>query len=184
MNMDMLRIKEFAVSPENDQPTPDISGYNAGEEFTRDNGTAIGGNNTEGDNNSGGQKKTVMLRTKKGKKVVVIGGGYIGMEVATATIGWNLDTTLTASHIEPSSITLYQFGNTLISSLCYELAYAESKGRMKRGNRVWKIAFGSVFKCNSTVWRALMTVNPAKEKNQWMAAIDKFTVEVPRVAAI
>ncbi|ONK64138.1 uncharacterized protein A4U43_C07F22470 [Asparagus officinalis] len=30
---------------------------------------------------------------KKAKKVVVIGGGYIGMEVATATIGWNLDTT-------------------------------------------------------------------------------------------
>ncbi|XP_020251188.1 thioredoxin H-type-like, partial [Asparagus officinalis] len=46
----------------------------------------------------------------------------------------------------------------------------------------WQIAFGPVFKCNSTVWRALMMVNPAKEKNQWMVEIDKFTVEVPRVA--
>ncbi|ONK60473.1 uncharacterized protein A4U43_C08F18860 [Asparagus officinalis] len=48
----------------------------------------------------------------------------------------------------------------------------------------FKIAFGPVFKCNSTVWRALMMVNLAKEKNQWMVEIDKFTVEVPRVAAI
>ncbi|ONK74587.1 uncharacterized protein A4U43_C03F8020 [Asparagus officinalis] len=48
----------------------------------------------------------------------------------------------------------------------------------------WQIAFGPVFKCNSTVWRALMMVNPAKEKNQWMVEIDKFTVEVPRVAVI
>ncbi|XP_020527192.1 monodehydroascorbate reductase 5, mitochondrial-like [Amborella trichopoda] len=30
---------------------------------------------------------------KKAKKVIVIGGGYIGMEVAAATVGWNLDTT-------------------------------------------------------------------------------------------
>ncbi|CAB4279979.1 unnamed protein product [Prunus armeniaca] len=30
---------------------------------------------------------------EKAKKVVVVGGGYIGMEVAAAAIGWNLDTT-------------------------------------------------------------------------------------------
>ncbi|KAI4310346.1 hypothetical protein MLD38_035330 [Melastoma candidum] len=28
------------------------------------------------------------------KKVVVVGGGYIGMEVAAAAVGWNLDTTI------------------------------------------------------------------------------------------
>ncbi|XP_057810551.1 monodehydroascorbate reductase 5, chlorplastic-like isoform X1 [Salvia miltiorrhiza] len=31
--------------------------------------------------------------TEKAKKVVVIGGGYIGMEVAAAAVGWKLDTT-------------------------------------------------------------------------------------------
>jgi monodehydroascorbate reductase (NADH) len=30
----------------------------------------------------------------KAKKIVVIGGGYIGMEVAAAACGWNLDTTV------------------------------------------------------------------------------------------
>ncbi|KAK4801447.1 hypothetical protein SAY86_021934 [Trapa natans] len=31
---------------------------------------------------------------EKAKKVVVVGGGYIGMEVAAAAVGWNLDTTI------------------------------------------------------------------------------------------
>jgi len=31
---------------------------------------------------------------ERAKKVVVVGGGYIGMEVAAAAVGWNLDTTV------------------------------------------------------------------------------------------
>lgn len=31
---------------------------------------------------------------KNAKKVVVVGGGYIGMEIAAAAVGWNLDTTV------------------------------------------------------------------------------------------
>lgn len=87
-------------------------------------------------------------------------------------------------HMEPSRMTLYRFGNTSSSSLWYELAYSEAKGRVKRGDRVWQIAFGSGFKCNSAVWKALRTVNPAKEKNPWMDEIDSFPVEVPKVATI
>lgn len=30
----------------------------------------------------------------KAQKVVIVGGGYIGMEVAAATVAWNLDTTV------------------------------------------------------------------------------------------
>ncbi|KAE8125536.1 hypothetical protein FH972_020330 [Carpinus fangiana] len=92
---------------------------------------------------------------------------------------------LDKSHMEPSRMTLYRFGNTSSSSLWYELAYCEAKGRIKRGDRAWQIAFGSGFKCNSAVWRALRTIDPAKEKhNPWMDEIDEFPVDVPEVASI
>lgn len=87
-------------------------------------------------------------------------------------------------HMEPSRMTLYRFGNTSSSSLWYELAYTEAKGRVKRGDRTWQIAFGSGFKCNSAVWKALRTINPAKEKNPWMNEIDQFPVDVPKVSTI
>jgi 3-ketoacyl-CoA synthase len=87
-------------------------------------------------------------------------------------------------HMEPSRMTLYRFGNTSSSSLWYELAYSEAKGRIKRGDRTWQIAFGSGFKCNSAVWKALRTINPAKEKNPWMDEIDQFPVDVPNFSVI
>ncbi|XP_073276043.1 3-ketoacyl-CoA synthase 11-like isoform X2 [Primulina huaijiensis] len=87
-------------------------------------------------------------------------------------------------HMEPSRMTLYRFGNTSSSSLWYELAYAEAKGRIKRGDRTWQIAFGSGFKCNSAVWKALRTIHPAKEKNPWVDEIHEFPVEVPKVSAV
>ncbi|PPR80731.1 hypothetical protein GOBAR_AA39979 [Gossypium barbadense] len=87
-------------------------------------------------------------------------------------------------HMEPSRMTLYRFGNTSSSSLWYELAYSEAKGRIRRGDRTWQIAFGSGFKCNSAVWKALRTINPVKEKNPWMDEIHNFPVDVPRVSTI
>ncbi|CAI0416800.1 unnamed protein product [Linum tenue] len=87
-------------------------------------------------------------------------------------------------HMEPSRMTLYRFGNTSSSSLWYELAYTEGKGRVKRGDRMWQIAFGSGFKCNSAVWKALRSINPTKEKNPWMDEIDQFPVDVPKVATL
>lgn len=94
----------------------------------------------------------------------------------------NLD--LSEWHMEPSRMTLYRFGNTSSSSLWYELAYTEAKGRIRKGDRTWQIAFGSGFKCNSAVWRALRTIDPAKEKNPWMDEVNEFPVQVPRVATI
>ncbi|PON40176.1 Very-long-chain 3-ketoacyl-CoA synthase [Parasponia andersonii] len=87
-------------------------------------------------------------------------------------------------HMEPSRMTLHRFGNTSSSSLWYELAYSEAKGRIRKGDRTWQIAFGSGFKCNSAVWRALRTVDPAKEKSPWIDEIDEFPVSVPRVVSI
>ncbi|KAH1251501.1 Monodehydroascorbate reductase, chloroplastic/mitochondrial [Glycine max] len=36
----------------------------------------------------------LILSLEKAKKVVVVGGGYIGMEVAAAAVGWKLDATI------------------------------------------------------------------------------------------
>ncbi|VAH11157.1 unnamed protein product [Triticum turgidum subsp. durum] len=95
---------------------------------------------------------------------------------------------LTEWHMEPSRMTLHRFGNTSSSSLWYELAYAEAKGRIRKGDRTWQIAFGSGFKCNSAVWRALRSVNPANPRdvagNPWADEIHRFPVPVPKFSAI
>lgn len=82
--------------------------------------------------------------------------------------------------MEPSRMTLHRFGNTSSSSLWYELAYAEAKGRIsRRGHRVWQIAFGSGFKCNSAVWRALRPIRPADcGPNPWLDSLHKYPVNV------
>ncbi|XP_050366453.1 3-ketoacyl-CoA synthase 4 [Argentina anserina] len=80
-------------------------------------------------------------------------------------------------HVEASRMTLHRFGNTSSSSIWYELAYTEAKGRMRKGNRVWQIAFGSGFKCNSAVWEALRNVKPS-HNGPWEDSIDKYPVKV------
>ncbi|XAR62921.1 Very-long-chain 3-oxoacyl-CoA synthase [Bertholletia excelsa] len=83
-------------------------------------------------------------------------------------------------HMEPSRMTLHRFGNTSSSSLWYELAYTEAKGRVSRGDRVWQIAFGSGFKCNSAVWRALRAVPASEIKgNPWDDCVHRYPVKVP-----
>jgi 3-ketoacyl-CoA synthase len=77
---------------------------------------------------------------------------------------------LTEEQVEPSRMALYRFGNTSSSSIWYELAYSEYKGRVKKGDRVWQIAFGSGFKCNSAVWRALRKIEP-QEDSIWAGTV-------------
>lgn len=90
---------------------------------------------------------------------------------------------LSEQHMEPSRMTLHRFGNTSSSTLWYELAYMEAKKRVKRGDRLWQIAFGSGFKCNSAVWKALRTIkNPTN--NPWLDCIDNYPVQIPEFQEI
>uniref|UniRef100_A0A6N2KMF9 3-ketoacyl-CoA synthase n=1 Tax=Salix viminalis TaxID=40686 RepID=A0A6N2KMF9_SALVM len=85
---------------------------------------------------------------------------------------------LSKADMEASRMTLYRFGNTASSSVWYGLAYAEAKGRIKRGDRVWQISFGSGFKCTSLIMKAMRAVD-REEKNPWSSEIDEFPVESP-----
>ncbi|KAL7588083.1 hypothetical protein Lser_V15G39089 [Lactuca serriola] len=77
--------------------------------------------------------------------------------------------------MEASRMTLYRYGNTSSSSIWYELAYVEAQGRVKKGDRVWQMAFGSGFKCSSVIWRAMKTVD-YDDKNPWTHEIAGFPV--------
>ncbi|XP_018842067.1 3-ketoacyl-CoA synthase 7 [Juglans regia] len=80
---------------------------------------------------------------------------------------------------EASRMTLYRFGNTSSSSVWYELCYLEAKGRVKKGDRVWQIAFGSGFKCNSAVWKCISDLDPEVIRNAWSDRIHLYPVEIP-----
>ncbi|KAL8137472.1 hypothetical protein V2J09_003473 [Rumex salicifolius] len=90
---------------------------------------------------------------------------------------------LSHEHVEASRMTLHKFGNTSSSSLWYELAYIEAKGRMKKGNRIWQIAFGSGFKCNSAVWICNRSVKPPTN-GPWADSIHRYPVDIPDVVKL
>ncbi|KAK4790129.1 hypothetical protein SAY86_017433 [Trapa natans] len=90
---------------------------------------------------------------------------------------------LSAEHVEASRMTLHRFGNTSSSSLWYEMNYLESKGRMRRGDRVWQIAFGSGFKCNSAVWKCNRSIQTSVD-GPWADCIDRYPVHIPDVVQL
>ncbi|XP_039173767.1 probable 3-ketoacyl-CoA synthase 21 [Eucalyptus grandis] len=101
---------------------------------------------------------------------------HAGGKSIIEAIGKNLK--LGEEDLEASKMTLYKFGNTSASSIWYELAYTEAKGRVKAGDRIWQIALGSGFKCNSAVWRC---INPAASEGAkvWEGKMETDHVEVP-----
>ncbi|KAG1334902.1 3-ketoacyl-CoA synthase 6 [Cocos nucifera] len=90
---------------------------------------------------------------------------------------------LSPEHVEASRMTLHRFGNTSSSSLWYELNYIESKGRMRRGDRVWQIGFGSGFKCNSAVWKCIRTIKTPID-GPWADCINRYPVHIPEVVKL
>ncbi|WVZ83240.1 hypothetical protein U9M48_030408 [Paspalum notatum var. saurae] len=86
---------------------------------------------------------------------------------------------LSDEQVEASRMTLHRFGNTSSSSLWYELAYIEAKSRMRRGDRVWMIGFGSGFKCNSAAWECIEPA--ANADGPWATSIHRYPVDIPDV---
>ncbi|KAM0017715.1 putative very-long-chain 3-oxoacyl-CoA synthase [Helianthus debilis subsp. tardiflorus] len=84
---------------------------------------------------------------------------------------------LSDANMEPSRATLQRFGNTSSSSIWYELAYLEAKGRIKRGDRIWQLSFGSGFKCNSAVWKSVRNIKKPSSNNPWLDCLERYPFE-------
>ncbi|KAK4346800.1 hypothetical protein RND71_033139 [Anisodus tanguticus] len=72
---------------------------------------------------------------------------------------------LSAEHVEASRMTLHKFG------------------RMRKGDRVWQIAFGSGFKCNSAVWKCNRTIKTPTD-GPWDDCIDRYPVFIPEIVKL
>ncbi|KAH7277294.1 hypothetical protein KP509_39G044200 [Ceratopteris richardii] len=92
---------------------------------------------------------------------------------------------LQPEHMEASRMTLHKFGNTSSSSIWYELAYLEAKGRIKPAQLVWQIAFGSGFKCNSLIWRAMPSISElcmkGNCKNPWKDYVHQYPITISQI---
>eukprot|EP00249_Psilotum_nudum_P000420 c11998_g1_i1 orf=325-1893(+) len=86
---------------------------------------------------------------------------------------------LSSIDVEPTKMALHRFGNTSASTTWYQFQYLEGKGRINKGDRIWQIAFGSGFKCNSAVWIALRPVEPLEPLNAWSDCIMEYPVAMP-----
>lgn len=84
-------------------------------------------------------------------------------------------------NVGPSRETLYAYGNISSASVWYVLANIETKKGLRKGERVWQIAFGSGFKCNSAVWKALRSSNEQHEV--WVPGEPKKCEFVPQPPA-
>lgn len=103
-----------------------------------------------------GSKERVQMYVPDFKKAVDHFCIHAGGRAVIDGIEKNLS--LAPYHTEPSRMTLLNYGNTSSSSIWYELEYIhyyQKTNKIKKGDRVLQIAFGSGFKCNSAIWLKL-----------------------------
>ncbi|KAF8411585.1 hypothetical protein HHK36_004141 [Tetracentron sinense] len=77
---------------------------------------------------------------------------------------------------EPARMSLHRFGNTSSSLVFYELAYFEAKRRVKKGDRMWMLAFGTGFKVCSLVWKSLQD-SGSELDNPWNDRIHRYPLK-------
>ncbi|KAK1259900.1 3-ketoacyl-CoA synthase 1 [Acorus gramineus] len=77
---------------------------------------------------------------------------------------------------EPARMALHRFGNTSSSLVFYQLAYFEAKRRVRAGDRLWMVAFGTGFKACSLVWTALRDSAPDTD-NPWNDCVHRYPVK-------
>ena len=60
--------------------------------------------------------------------------------------------------VQPSKETLFRYGNTCCAAIFYVLTNVEARVGVVKGANLWILAFGTGFKCNSLVLKALRPV--------------------------
>ncbi|CAI9092120.1 OLC1v1027286C1 [Oldenlandia corymbosa var. corymbosa] len=78
--------------------------------------------------------------------------------------------------MEPALMTLHRFGNQSSSSLWYELAYMEAKGRIKKGDKVWMLGMGSGPKCISLVLECCRPIFGEASRGPWADTIEEYPI--------
>ncbi|WVZ82674.1 hypothetical protein U9M48_029913 [Paspalum notatum var. saurae] len=80
--------------------------------------------------------------------------------------------------MEAALMTFHRFGNQSASSLWYQLAYLEAKGRVRAGDTVWQLGIGSGLKANSLVWERVAVAPHDGERRlgPWTDCIHKYPV--------
>ncbi|KAJ4774782.1 3-ketoacyl-CoA synthase [Rhynchospora pubera] len=70
--------------------------------------------------------------------------------------------------------TFHRYGNQSASSMLYQMAYLEAKGKMKKSDRVLQLGIGSGLKCNSLVLECVRDFEIDLKANPWGDCLHQY----------
>ncbi|KAJ4777073.1 3-ketoacyl-CoA synthase [Rhynchospora pubera] len=76
--------------------------------------------------------------------------------------------------LEAALATLHRYGNQSSSSMLYQMAYLEAKGKIKKGDRVLQLGIGSGLKCNSLVLECVRDFENDLKANPWGDCLHQY----------